>query len=198
MGLSDVKRQQILTAASEAFQQQGYQACSMDSVAELAQVSKRTIYNHFDNKDELFAAVIEHVIGSIDSSREFVYDPQKPTREQLLQIVEFEIELMQSACSLNFFRMLLGELLHNPTLAEFLMERRSSCESQFDIWLNTAVSHNAFCIEDQTLAKEQLFGLIKSAAFWPPILERKSLSKAAQLKVAESSVAMFMRSYQVE
>lgn len=197
MGLSEVKRQQILDAAISAFQKHGYQACSMDGVADLAQVSKRTIYNHFDNKDELFVAVIDKVIETMVSAGEFEFDPDVPLREQLLEIVRFEIELMQGECSLNFFRMLLGELLHNPKLAEFLQQRRSSCESQFDIWLNNAVSHGVLNIEDQSLAKDQLFGLIKSAAFWPSILDRKPLNKKAQAQVAENTVTMFLRCYQV-
>lgn len=197
MGLSEVKRQQILDAAISAFQKHGYQACSMDGVADLAQVSKRTIYNHFDNKDELFVAVIDKVIETMVSAGEFVFDPDVPLREQLLEIVRFEIELMQGECSLNFFRMLLGELLHNPKLAEFLQQRRSSCESQFDIWLNNAVSHGVLNIEDQSLAKDQLFGLIKSAAFWPSILDRKPLNKKTQEQVAENTVTMFLRCYQV-
>lgn len=196
MGLSGIKRQQILDAAITAFQKHGYQACSMDGVADLAEVSKRTIYNHFDNKDELFVAVIDEVIASMVSAGEVVFDPEVPIREQLLKVVRFEIELMQGECSLNFFRMVLGELLHNPKLAEFVMQRMSSCESQFDIWLTTAISHGSLHIDDQRLAKDQLFGLIKSAAFWPSILDRKRLSKEEKDQVAANTVMMFLSCYQ--
>lgn len=198
MGLSDVKRQQILDAAISAFQQHGYQGCSMDGVADLAQVSKRTIYNHFDNKDELFAAVINQVIETMVSAGEFDFEPDDTIREQLLQIVRFEIEVMQSECSLNFFRMLLGELLHNPNLADFLKQRRTGCESQIDIWLADAVLRGALVIEDQSLAKDQLYGLIKSAAFWPSILDRKRLTKGDKDKAAENTVTMFLSCYQVQ
>jgi AcrR family transcriptional regulator len=33
----------------------------MDAIAELAEVSVKTIYRHFENKDELFSAVMQAV-----------------------------------------------------------------------------------------------------------------------------------------
>ncbi len=196
MGLSEVKRKQILDAATTAFQQQGYQACSMDGVAEQAQVSKRTVYNHFDNKDELFVAVIDQVIESMNPAAVVNYDVNTPIREQLLKVVIAEIELLQSECSLNLFRMLLGELLHNPKLADVLKKRRPSCESQFYSWLRSAIKSGDLKIDDENLAKEQLFGLIKAQAFWPSILDHKRLSKKQKAQVAESTATMFLSCYQ--
>lgn len=196
MGLSEVKRKQILDAATAAFQQQGYLVCSMDGVAEQAQVSKRTIYNHFDNKDELFIAVIERVIESMHPAADVSYDSATPIRVQLLEIVSAEIELMQSEDSLKFFRMLLGELLHNPKLTEVLKKRRPSCEIQFDTWLRSAIKNDDLQIDDEQLAKEQLFGLIKSQAFWPSVLDHMRLSKKQKERLAESTVTMFLRCYQ--
>lgn len=196
MGLSEAKRKQILDAATDAFQQQGYQACSMDGVAEQAQVSKRTIYNHFDNKDELFVAVIDRIVESMHPAADVAYDPATPIRVQLLEIVNSEIDLLQSGCSLDFVRMLLAELLHNPKLADVLKKRRPSCESQFDTWLGSAIKNGDLQIDDEQLAKEQLFGLIKSQAFWPSIMDHKRLTKKQKEQVAESTVTMFLRCYQ--
>ena len=47
------KRCAILEAAAEEFQANGFEGTSMDRVAERAGVSKRTIYNHFENKEAL-------------------------------------------------------------------------------------------------------------------------------------------------
>ncbi|MGB1238594.1 MAG: TetR/AcrR family transcriptional regulator, partial [Pseudomonadales bacterium] len=57
--LSQRKRAAIVQAAIEAFQEKGAQCTSMDSIAERAQVSKRTVYNHFASKERLLEEVFE-------------------------------------------------------------------------------------------------------------------------------------------
>jgi TetR/AcrR family transcriptional regulator of autoinduction and epiphytic fitness len=55
---TDRKRAAILAAATRAFCDEGYHVTSMDRISERAGASKRTVYNHFASKDELFDAVI--------------------------------------------------------------------------------------------------------------------------------------------
>ena len=50
---SDAKREAIIQAATQAFQEYGVNGTSMDKLAELANVSKRTVYNHFATKEDL-------------------------------------------------------------------------------------------------------------------------------------------------
>jgi TetR/AcrR family transcriptional repressor of mexJK operon len=57
------KRIAIVTAARRAFLDNGYAQTSMDGIAGMAEVSVKTIYRHFENKDELFSAVMQAVCG---------------------------------------------------------------------------------------------------------------------------------------
>ncbi|MEI7342453.1 TetR/AcrR family transcriptional regulator [Pectobacterium brasiliense] len=50
--------QTIVDAASELFVELGFQATTMDKVAQQAKISKLSIYRHFDNKEALFSAAI--------------------------------------------------------------------------------------------------------------------------------------------
>ncbi|MGW6445747.1 TetR/AcrR family transcriptional regulator [Lentzea sp. NPDC055074] len=51
------KRAAITKAARVLFGREGYSRASLDAIAVEAGVSKRTIYNHFTDKDELFQSV---------------------------------------------------------------------------------------------------------------------------------------------
>lgn len=51
-------RLRITEAAAELFYGDGIRAVSMDAVAERAGVTKRTLYYHFDSKDDLVAAYL--------------------------------------------------------------------------------------------------------------------------------------------
>ncbi|WP_432073715.1 TetR/AcrR family transcriptional regulator [Streptomyces wuyuanensis] len=52
------KRRAIVDASRKVFGQVGYQGASIDVIATEACVSTRTIYNHFENKEQLFATVL--------------------------------------------------------------------------------------------------------------------------------------------
>jgi len=70
-GHSARKHRAILEAAQAVFLRQGYGGTTMDDVAALAAVSKQTVYKHFENKKQLFAAVVE---GEIDITETLTHE----------------------------------------------------------------------------------------------------------------------------
>ncbi len=56
---SDHTRRRILDGAYRLFRRQGYSRVSMDEIATSASVTKRTLYYHFESKDQLLAKVLE-------------------------------------------------------------------------------------------------------------------------------------------
>jgi AcrR family transcriptional regulator len=56
--VNEALAQTIVDAASELFVELGFQATTMDKVAQRAKISKLSIYRHFDNKEALFSAAI--------------------------------------------------------------------------------------------------------------------------------------------
>lgn len=56
------RREQILVAATSAFADGGYQATSLDDVAERAGISRMIVYRHFDSKRDLYLAVLDRVV----------------------------------------------------------------------------------------------------------------------------------------
>ncbi|HWE58924.1 MAG TPA: helix-turn-helix domain-containing protein [Solirubrobacteraceae bacterium] len=51
-------RERILTAAAQLFMRQGFNATSINALRAAARVSKRTLYQHFESKDELIVAYL--------------------------------------------------------------------------------------------------------------------------------------------
>jgi len=66
----DEKYAAIVEAARNVFLNKGFAGASMDEIASAAAVSKRTVYNRFASKDELFRAVIvatcERLLALVD------------------------------------------------------------------------------------------------------------------------------------
>src|SRR5215510_15347429 len=53
------RRERLIAAAEQVFVELGYGAANMDGIARRAGMSKKTIYQVFETKQDLFAAVIE-------------------------------------------------------------------------------------------------------------------------------------------
>ncbi|MDQ3770433.1 MAG: TetR/AcrR family transcriptional regulator [Actinomycetota bacterium] len=69
------KRSAITRAARTVFGREGYVASSIDAIAAEANVSKRTIYNHFDGKEQLFCELM--VESATQVADRFVADVER-------------------------------------------------------------------------------------------------------------------------
>ena len=55
---TETRRQAILAAAAEVFQETGFERTTMAAICERLGYSKATLYNYFASKEELFSAVV--------------------------------------------------------------------------------------------------------------------------------------------
>lgn len=72
-------REHILYAAKNVFLEVGFERASMDVIAARAQTSKRTLYAHFESKENLYLAIIELVremsLSKLKTPGEYADDP---------------------------------------------------------------------------------------------------------------------------
>src|SRR5690348_4447900 len=61
------RREQILTAATEAFARSGFAATSLDDIAAEAGISRAILYRHFDSKTDLYQAVLDRMCARLDA-----------------------------------------------------------------------------------------------------------------------------------
>ena len=61
---TEEKRDEIVRIASEAFDQLGYDRCSMATISERLGGSKATLYGYFPSKEELLRAVLQCTVAS--------------------------------------------------------------------------------------------------------------------------------------
>ncbi|PNH82715.1 TetR/AcrR family transcriptional regulator [Arthrobacter sp. AFG20] len=84
-------RERILTASQQLFRDQGINSTGMDQLCASAEVSKRTLYQHFPGKDELIAECLRQFDPDILPE---VFDRTDLTpRERLLAIFEIHAPL---------------------------------------------------------------------------------------------------------
>lgn len=79
----------IRAAAAQVFYQFGYRKASMEAIAEVAGVSRQTLYLQFRNKEALFHAALEHITEqTLGEIRRLAGQQGTATAETLLAIFE--------------------------------------------------------------------------------------------------------------
>jgi AcrR family transcriptional regulator len=61
------RKEQILTAATEAFARSGFAATSLDDIAAQAAITRVVLYRHFDSKTDLYQAVLDRMCARLDA-----------------------------------------------------------------------------------------------------------------------------------
>ncbi|HEV7327944.1 MAG TPA: TetR family transcriptional regulator [Bosea sp. (in: a-proteobacteria)] len=82
-----VTRTRIIAAAEALFYGHGLHSVGVDAIAEAAGVTKRTLYNHFQSKDELIAAYLAaRDRPAVELYRRWLGDPRRPLAERIANI----------------------------------------------------------------------------------------------------------------
>jgi TetR/AcrR family transcriptional repressor of mexJK operon len=129
--VSDRKRQAIATAALALFARDGYERTSVDAIAAEAGVSKRTVYSHYGDKENLFLLVVRDTFESmrerfaeiIGRTLSDVTDVEKSLIDGIHEAVA---EVSHSPERAFLLRLMIAELPRFPALLEFWRTRAIS------------------------------------------------------------------------
>jgi AcrR family transcriptional regulator len=108
--------QAILAAATEVFLERGYANTSVDDIVKRAAGSKATVYKHFNNKRELFTAVVKSVV--VRHSQEEL-DSEEPDPEKALRLfAQNRFKIVLSRHSIALLRLVISEAENFPEVAQ--------------------------------------------------------------------------------
>jgi AcrR family transcriptional regulator len=113
----DELREHMLWVAKGAFLELGFERASMDEVARRARTSKRSLYAHFENKQQLFLAVIDLVRGLFFDRLKWPADYAAKPAEALTQFCARYVEAMLYEPSVQLARITIAELARFPAAA---------------------------------------------------------------------------------
>ena len=197
--LTDRKRDAIVQAAIGEFREHGFNGTSMDRVAAAADVSKRTVYNHFPSKEELFEAILLLMWERSQSPDDLAYTAARPLRDQLLELLAQKMRLLNDASFIDLSRVAMADMMHSPERARGITAKLSAKEEGLPRWLRAAQHDGRLrATMDVPYAAQQLQGMVKAFAFWPQLaMGQPPLAPAQQQKVLGDAVDMFLGFYAV-
>lgn len=115
-------RSRILSVAEEEFRTQGYSKTTMDHLAELLGMSKKTLYEHFRSKEQLAEAMIKELSDAIAKIQIEVLDSDANTIEKLYRI---GAEMQKCLLTLTSVKLLTDLRRNAPELWQKIKEVRN-------------------------------------------------------------------------
>jgi len=188
------KRAVIISGAEDIFLSMGFELASMDKIAAKAGVSKRTVYNHFNSKENLFEVIVDNLLAQRQNLQTIKYDREKTLEEQLLSFAESEIFLIDSPRRLELSRFLTLTFLKD---LEYQKKTVANSPSVYDMlieWLKEAENDGRIKTDNLFMSARIFYALVIGAITWP-VLFTDGINKEAVKPVLDEVIAVFLARY---
>lgn len=194
-------RSAIIAAATQLFLERGFLSTTMDDVAETAPVSKRTVYNHFADKESLFREV---VMNASSRAEAFAIDVtaglSEPTdlAEALTALARRLVAQATDPAVVRLRRLLIGEAHRFPALAaEYYDAAPGRVMASLEFAFGSLADSGRLRMRDPRLAAEQFAFLVLGSALDRAMFDGKDRGPdAAQSTVtADEGVRVFLAAY---
>ena len=192
MKLTDKKRQDIIDAALEEFREMGFSGAKTTRIAKKANVSSRTLYNHFESKEVLFQAVLEIIIVGKQKWESVDYDSSIDLKEQFTNIMQSYITVVTEPEALSVARMVNSEVLRDLDKAQSFFPKLEVHDYPLVKLISQAMDAGVLRKANPEYAASQLFALIRGKFFWPEMLLGEKQETKGTLK---DCIQMFLAHY---
>jgi AcrR family transcriptional regulator len=159
---SEGLEEHILAAATELFLTQGYGATSIEAVAQKARISKRTFYHRFDDKADLFAAVVHRLFLRLRPAEKEIAALFEGGSlcAMLTRIGQVVLHAALREEALGLHRLLVAEAMRFPELA-LIFEREGSRQEAIER-IGALLRHACEHVADPMFAAEQFLQMMIS------------------------------------
>ena len=186
------RRAEILSAATTIFFREGYGRASMDKVLAETGGSKRTLYNHFPSKEDLFAAIVTSVSDRVLASLKPPLDVGD-IRETLTTMGISHLSVLVSPDGLALYRAMISEAPHFPDLAQtFFANGPGRASSHLSVFFREQKQRGVLEIDDPQLAAEQFLSMVRGEVHLAAALSIRKPTKHRIRKTVEHAVEVFL------
>ncbi len=117
-------RGRIIQSAIECFSKNGFDRTRMDDISLLAELSKGTLYNYFDNKEDLFNAICEDSLDLLKIQLDQLFTNNRNDLISNAELFYENFQKIQKEGSAKVFFEALSESTRNSKLQKILFKHR--------------------------------------------------------------------------
>lgn len=187
-------REAIVAAAEGLFLERGFGSVSMDDLAEAAGVARRTLYNQFASKEEIFREMLGRVAGQLEWAFPPGIETQGDVEDVLRLVARAILGLHEQPGYLGFLRMLVADSRQFPWIAEAFAAVMTPQTERFTRYLTHLTAMGILECRNPVLAAHQFMGALNEFSLWPWMLGRDDLAVPTE-DVVEETIRMFLGHY---
>ena len=187
-------RQAIVAAAERLFLERGFGSVSMDELAEAAGVARRTLYNQFASKEEIFREMLLRVAGQLEDALPPGIETQGDVENVLGLVARMILELHKRPEYLGFLRMVVADSRQFPWIAEEFAAVMEPQAERFVRYLAHLTTMGILDCRNPLLAAHQFMGMLNELTLWPWMTGRESVPVPEQ-DIIEETIRMFLQHY---
>lgn len=186
----------ILDAAKRLFTAQGFDGVSMDQIAAEAGVSKLTVYSHYGDKENLFAAAVRAYCEQQLPDSLFAARPEIALRERLLQVAQAFYAMVCAPQAIAGHRVLCTPQMSESNLPRMFWEAGPMrVQASFAELLRRRMALGELVIADVPRAAAQFFSLLKGEPHAQQVFGCGAPDKREVEKHLAATVDFFLRAY---
>jgi TetR/AcrR family transcriptional regulator of autoinduction and epiphytic fitness len=189
-------REAIVEAAERLFLERGFGSVSMDELAEAAGLARRTLYNQFTSKEEIFREMLLKVSGQLENAFPPGIETQGDVEGVLLVVARVILELHKNPDYLGFLRMVIADARQFPWIAEEFAAVMEPQTERLARYLAQQTAMGVLDCRNPTLAAHQFMGMLNEFSLWPWMTGRGSVAIPNE-DVVDESIRMFLRYYRL-
>jgi AcrR family transcriptional regulator len=183
--------QRILDVATEMFLAQGYGATSIEAVAQRLRISKRTFYHRFDNKADLFEAVVHGILARLRPADMSGLFQGGSLQQILLRLAKLALRAALTAEAVALQRLIVAEAARFPELASIVIgegSRRQAIDG-----VGALLESHGLSSDDARFAAEQFLQMVIASPLRRSLGLGAPMAEMEQDAWAERTVALFLR-----
>jgi len=157
-------------------------------------VARRTLYNQFASKEEIFREMLLRVSGQLEHAFPPGVETQGDVEEVLRLVARMILELNGQPEYLGFLRMVVADSRQFPWIAE---EFAAVMDPQTERLARHVLHLTAMGVlecHNPTLAAHQFMGILNEFSLWPLMIGRKNLAVSTE-EIVEETIQMFLQHY---
>ncbi len=174
------KHKTILEGAIEVFIENGFEASSMDKIAEVAGVSKRTIYNHFSSKEVLFQAIVADFLKQRDENKPIQYSTSQSLSDQLKKFARAELYVINDPIRRGLSKLFTSVFLMDIEFGKATRSQHNPYKA-FIQWMNSAKEDGKLNFQSPELTARIFYGMVEGCLTYPALF-----TDGANLKNADA------------
>lgn len=192
---SKALHQHILAVATQHFLEYGFQGSSIERIAKEAQVSKLTIYRQYQNKTNLFIAVIQAGVDQYSATLTDWIETQAINENMLFDLGIYLAEQWLSVTNIRLSRMIVAEVQRIEELSNMIHQLMQQSRRPIEIFMEKLNQFPEYHIANTKIAAIQFIQLCVSGHYFL-LRDESHLPNTMQLEEnIKATVHLFLNGY---